>query len=293
AAPDPSALARGAAPQAPAVERTLVLRAGGNRAPLFCVHPAGGLANIYQHLADGLPTDLPVRGLQSREITEGVAEEVSIPRPAADYASAIVEQQPDGPYRLLGFSLGGILALAVTAALESRGERVALLGVVDSDLSLTLPGRRSGAFVTQHIVDMYRTFAREFTVLRRVDPAQLEEPASDLASRVLAEPPGARGAAIVGGLTERGLLAPGTPPPMLERYFSLFDAHVAIVEGFQPPAVRAPIVLWHRGATGNGDSDGVGSWRLLAAGPFEERTVEGSHYDILYSPLVDRLAAEL
>jgi thioesterase domain-containing protein/acyl carrier protein len=293
AAPDTPASVTAAAPQGPAADRILVLRAGGNRAPLFCVHPAGGLANIYQNLAEGLPADLPVRGLQSREIAQGVADEISIARLAADYATEIVEQQPNGPYRLLGFSLGGILALAVTAALEARGERVELLGVVDSDLSLTLPGRRSGAVVTQHIIDMYRTFAREFTLLRRVDPAQLEETASDLASRVLAEPPGARGAAIVGWLTERGLLAPGISPAMLERYFSLFDAHVALVEGFHPVPVRAPIVLWHRGPIANGDSDRVGSWKLLAAGPFEERTIEGGHYDILYPPLVARLAAEL
>jgi hypothetical protein len=140
---------------------------------------------------------------------------------------------------------------------------------------------------------MYRTFAREFTLVRRIDPAQLEEQAADLASRVLAEPPGARGAAIVGWLRGRGLLAPGISPALLERYFSLFDAHVALVEGFQPPPVRASIVLWHRGPAANGDSDRVGPWKLLAAGPFEERTIEGSHYDILYPPLVARLAAEL
>src|SRR5262249_41887381 len=133
----------------------------------------------------------------------------------------------------------------------------------------------------------------EFTVLRPVEPAEFEEPASDLASRVLGEAPGARGAAIVGWLTERGLLAPGISPAMLERYFSLFDAHVALVEGFHPAPVRAPIVLWHRGRTGNPGSERVAPWRPLAAGPFEERTVEGSHYDVLYPPLVARLAAEL
>ena len=53
----------------------------GNRAPLFCVHPAGGLANIYQHLAESLPADLPVQGLQSREIAQGVAD-ADLDRPA-------------------------------------------------------------------------------------------------------------------------------------------------------------------------------------------------------------------
>jgi thioesterase domain-containing protein len=281
--------------QTPSARADLILafRAEGNRLPLFCVHPAGGLANIYQHLAESLPADLPVHGLQSRAIAQGVAEQISLARLAADYATEIVERQPSGPYRLLGFSLGGILALAVTTVLEGRGERVDLLGVVDSDLSLTLPGRRTGAYVTQHIVDMYRTFAREFAPLRRLEPATLEEHATDLASRVLAAPASARGATIVRWLTERGLLAPSVSAALLERYFSLFDAHVALVEGFDPPAVQAPIVLWHRGQASNGESDRIGPWRRCVGSLFEERSIEGSHYDLLYPPLVTRLAAEL
>ena len=293
--PGASAPVTATASQTPSARADLILafRAEGNRLPLFCVHPAGGLANIYQHLAESLPADLPVHGLQSRAIAQGVAEQISLARLAADYATEIVERQPSGPYRLLGFSLGGILALAVTTVLEGRGERVELLGVVDSDLSLTLPGRRTGAYVTQHIVDMYRTFAREFAPLRRLEPATLEEHATDLASRVLAAPASARGATIVRWLTERGLLAPSVSPALLERYFSLFDAHVALVEGFHPPAVQAPIVLWHRGQASNGESDRIGPWRRCVGSLFEERSIEGSHYDLLYPPLVTRLAAEL
>ena len=220
--------------------------------PLFCVHPAGGLANVYQHLAESLPADLPVHGLQSRAIAQGVAEQISLARLAADYATEIVERQPSGPYRLLGFSLGGILALAVTTVLEGRGERVELLGVVDSDLSLTLPGRRTGGYVTRHIVDMYRTFAREFAPLRRLEPATLEEHATDLASRVLAAPASARGATIVRWLTERGLL---------ERQRLAGAARALLL------AVRRP-----RGAgRGVPSAGGAGADRSLASRPGEQR----------------------
>jgi hypothetical protein len=65
------------------------------------------------------------------------------------------------------------------------------------------------------------------------------------------------------------------------------------VEGFRPTPVAAPIVVWHRGPASNGESDRPARWKLLAAGPFEERTIEGGHYDLLYPPLVVRLAAEV
>jgi len=278
---------------APGAERMLAFRRDGARSPIFCIHPAGGLANIYKHLAERLPPDLPVYALQSRAIAEGLAEQRSLGALAADYATQIVERQPNGPYRLLGFSLGGILALAVARALEDRGERAEFLGAIDSDLSLTRATRRTDAYVKRHIVDMYGTFAREFTVLRRLDPQALEQEAADLAARVIAAPASRRSAAIVDWLTEREHLVPGISPALLERYFSLFDAHVALVEGFSAPAVSAPIVLWHRGDCGEGESDRVGAWKCRSDAAFEERRIEGGHYDLMYPPLVERVAVEL
>lgn len=51
---------------------------------------------------------------------------------AADYAEQIRSVQPTGPYHLLGWSLGGVLAHAVATRLEELGEEVALLAVLDA-----------------------------------------------------------------------------------------------------------------------------------------------------------------
>ena len=56
---------------------------------------------------------------------------VSIVAMAADYARHIRRRQPMGPYRLLGWSLGGTLAVAVAQVLESQGQEVELCGLVD------------------------------------------------------------------------------------------------------------------------------------------------------------------
>jgi thioesterase domain-containing protein len=61
---------------------------------------------------------------------------------AADYANEIQRIQPAGPYHLLGWSLGGILAHTVATELQSRGEEVAILAMFDcypSDPSLHGP----------------------------------------------------------------------------------------------------------------------------------------------------------
>ena len=53
-----------------------------------------------------------------------------------DYTQAVAramrEVQPDGPYSLIGFSSGGNLAVEVAALLESQGQKVDTLWVVDS-----------------------------------------------------------------------------------------------------------------------------------------------------------------
>jgi nonribosomal peptide synthetase DhbF len=51
---------------------------------------------------------------------------------AADYLSIIRTIQPTGPYNLIGWSFGGLVAHAMATQLQSVGERVSLLALLDS-----------------------------------------------------------------------------------------------------------------------------------------------------------------
>ncbi|MFE9686712.1 amino acid adenylation domain-containing protein [Streptomyces sp. NPDC006285] len=110
----------------------LPLRSEGDRAPLFTIHPAGGLAWCYAGLTARLGTHQPVYGLQAR----GLAGDKQLPRTlqeeAEDYARQIREVQPHGPYRLVGWSVGGVLAHTVAVLLQKAGEEVELLALLDA-----------------------------------------------------------------------------------------------------------------------------------------------------------------
>ncbi len=109
---------------------SLAIQHGPAGAPsLICIHPADGLAWSYLRLARHLP-DVTVHGLQLM---------VDETRDAADF-EALVEHyvqrvravQPDGPYHLLGWSLGGALAHGVAARLAAQGREIGLLALMDS-----------------------------------------------------------------------------------------------------------------------------------------------------------------
>ncbi|MEV6773797.1 amino acid adenylation domain-containing protein [Nocardia sp. NPDC051030] len=108
-------------------------------APLFCIHPLGGIAWSFAGLAAHLPSDHPLYGLQSPALTPGTPLPDSIEDWARLYVNHIRTVQPEGPYHLLGWSLGGVLAHAMAVQLQAEGHQIALLAMLDSRLSTASP----------------------------------------------------------------------------------------------------------------------------------------------------------
>ncbi|WP_190078552.1 condensation domain-containing protein, partial [Streptomyces daghestanicus] len=110
----------------------LPLRPEGSRRPLFCVHHGTGLSWSYATLLPYLPADLPVYGVQARGLAGPEPLPKTIDEMAADYIEQIRGVQPHGPYRLLGWSLGGVVAQAIACRLQDAGEEVELLALLDA-----------------------------------------------------------------------------------------------------------------------------------------------------------------
>ncbi|MFJ2183120.1 amino acid adenylation domain-containing protein [Streptomyces anulatus] len=110
----------------------LPLRTTGEKAPLFCVHPAGGLSWVYSGLMQHIGADRPLYGLQARGLADPSATlPSSIEEMAADYVTQIRGVQPSGPYHLLGWSLGSLVIHAMATQLRAEGEEVGLLVNLD------------------------------------------------------------------------------------------------------------------------------------------------------------------
>ncbi|MBM7667243.1 nonribosomal peptide synthetase DhbF [Solibacillus kalamii] len=113
-----------------ALNTVLPLRSGEQ--PIFAVHPAGGLSWCYAGLLKNLSPEFALYGIQAK----GIAEDCKLPRSltemALGYIEAIKEIQPNGPYRLLGWSLGGNVVQEMAVQLERQGEELSLLCIMDA-----------------------------------------------------------------------------------------------------------------------------------------------------------------
>ncbi|KJR63083.1 hypothetical protein VY88_23170 [Azospirillum thiophilum] len=99
--------------------------------PLVCVHAGFGTVFDYEPLARRLEGRRGVLAIQSRMLLDPAWRDRSLEEMARDYVDLLRERQPQGPYDLLGWSLGGTLAALMAAELERRGEVVRQLALLD------------------------------------------------------------------------------------------------------------------------------------------------------------------
>ncbi|HEV7369720.1 amino acid adenylation domain-containing protein [Arenibaculum sp.] len=205
--------------------RALVpLQTSGTRAPVFCVHPAGGSAFRYVPLSRCLGTDQPMYGLQASglEPDEPLAE--SVETMAACYVEAVRELRPRGPYRLLGWSFGGLVAYEMAHQLDRAGERVELLALLDTPLP------------------------RIFRDAPGLSPAEV---VAALANQILGPPePGddRSGISTLTGLVEtaraRGLVSPDFTLAQAERMASVVENCIRIGRAYRPPRSSVDLVFF-------------------------------------------------
>jgi thioesterase domain-containing protein len=109
----------------------LPIRLDGTKPPLWCIHPLGGISCGYRGLVKHLH-DRPIYGLQARGFDRTTSLATSIPSMVNDYLEQILAIQKEGPFLLLGWSFGGVVAHAIAAQLQDRGYQVPLLALVAS-----------------------------------------------------------------------------------------------------------------------------------------------------------------
>jgi malonyl CoA-acyl carrier protein transacylase/acyl carrier protein len=105
---------------------------GNSELPIFFIHGAGGDVLVFRDLIHRLGPDLHAYGLQARGLDGEQPFYTRIEDMATQYVQEIQTVQPNGPYLLAGFCMGGTVALEMALQLQAQGQKVALLVLLET-----------------------------------------------------------------------------------------------------------------------------------------------------------------
>ena len=250
----------------------------GNKRPLFLVHPAGGHVFPFLGLAQCLGLDQPCYGLQARGVENGQEPHTRIEDMAACYVEAIQSVQPEGPYLLGGWSMGGEIAFEMAQQLHARGQRVALLALLDARIPSTAENVADEDFEAMLMADVVRYFGLSSDFSESL--ALL--PQDELLARVLEH--GKRA----------GLIPADIEASQAHRLIELCKSDFRASRNYVLHRYPGRVTLFKASENLSGDPiDPTLGWSDWAEGGVDVQIVPGNHATMVYKPNVETLAEKL
>ncbi len=248
-------------------------RANANGLPLFCIHPLIGVSWVYANLLRFIGTETPVYGLQSDGLNTDVDLPTSIEAMATTYVERIRAIQPTGPYNLLGWSFGGLVAHEIAAQLEGAGETVATLTLIDA-----YPLRR-GTMTSSAVNKLWVSAAQAYVGVDsniEIDPEKTSQ--EEIAEKIFSEfdmtsTPIMRKAKLDDKDLQRSVL-------------KVVGNNLSLIEEHNPKTLVSDITIYRAAS----DKDGVvnlmvdhkpGVWKKFTTGAVEEYEFDEHHYGIM------------
>lgn len=268
--------------RSPAGRSPLVkIQAGGPGRPLFLGHPSNGSVFCYRELAKHLGTERHIYGLQSPGLDAEPPGRLGLEEMARGYVEAVRGVQPEGPYLLAGWSMGGVIAYEIAQQLLKRGERIALLALIDI---YPRPARERGEY--DNIAEL-EWFLKELSL-----SFGKEAPVSSEALRRLG--PRERLTYVLEQVRAADFVDAETELPYLRRVLEVFEGNINALMSYEPEPYAGRITLFKTGEPpGESPRAPRVEYNTLAVGGIDVYAVPGEHFTVLREPHVRLLAREL
>jgi amino acid adenylation domain-containing protein len=254
----------------------VALQPDGMRPACFLVHPPGGIVICYQALAQHLGNDRPCYGIRARGLHGETELPASLEEMAAEYVAAIRTVQPQGPYHLSGWSMGGVVAYEMAQQLRNQGQSIGLLALLDT----TIPYNAVNAPYAEDAAQSAREYGLDLTLeeLERLGP---EEQLPYLWEHV----------------RKLGLVDEDAPLPLVQQILDdlkrLFHAHIKLSSDYALRPYPGHLTLFRpQEAPVPVQTIPDRNWGRLAA-TVEVHFVPGQHHTMVKEPHVQVLARKL
>ncbi len=267
---------------APAWSPLIAIQPGGDQPPFLCIHPVGGSVFCYADLATHLGREQPFYGLQSPGL-DGEQEPLNqIEDMAAYYVAAMQTIQPQGPYHIGGWSLGGVVAFEMAQQLHSCGHKVALLALIDSyaPIAIYKPEQMSQAMLLSSFAkDLGGLLGQELSVsVEQLQPLELDAQLNHILEQA----------------NMVNLLLPEVGLQQLRQLFRVFQSNLEAMYRYrlQPYSGRMTLLCASEQVVAVTPDPNHG-WGELAFGGLETHTIPGNHYTIVRSQVLAELLKNL
>jgi thioesterase domain-containing protein len=283
----------------------------GDQPPLFCIHGAKGNLMFCHGLGMYLDADRPVYGIQEPLRWRGWALPSRLEEIAAHYIDVMREVQPQGPYFLMGYCFGGVVAFEMAQQLTAQGETVGGVFLLDPDLPVTysrifktlpqLSQVRGVPFLLRDLETHMLRLSKQTPIgaccyvvtelqkkLQKATPGKLMEKLRELSSSEVASSevasstvPSPASPALAASTPNQAAAAAINPD--VYRFMNYHRAIVNYIPQFYPHPVTLLIT-----ETTYEDFGLWGNWLQLA--PCETKRLPGHHKSILREPDIQKLA---
>ncbi|MFE0018239.1 amino acid adenylation domain-containing protein [Mesorhizobium sp. NPDC059054] len=253
------------------------IRAGNDGAALFCIHPIGGNVMCYAALAQALPSGRAVYGLRAPGLTSATETALtSIDAMAERYIDEIRALQSEGPYNLLGWSLGGLVVQEIARRLAAEGETLGLVAMIDS----AIPQPRPVGF-DKEAAQPFRRFVDDLAASANLNLDLWREELNNLSGEE-------HMAWLAQELTRLGMPAGNAA---LKAVHGVFEAGNKALDQHRPRSTDAAMLLF---AARQRDDlvEMQEEWRNLLSG-IEIVEMDADHYTIMRPPAIDAIAMRI
>jgi len=110
----------------------VTIRATGSKPPVFLLAGIGGSIVNFELLARSLDPDRPVYAIETHGLDRNNGVLTTIEGMARMYLQEIRKIQPAGPYHLVGYSFGGVVAYEMAHQLNASSQEAGIIGLIDT-----------------------------------------------------------------------------------------------------------------------------------------------------------------
>jgi thioesterase domain-containing protein len=217
--------------------------------------------------------------IQSRALGHPEREHPTLTAMSVDYATLVQSVRGRGPYRLLGWSMGGIIAQAVAVELERRGADVTMVGMIDPIVGVgarrSWASRRDSTAALVALIHAFNPLAISPEWLGAHIRVMSAQSASD--DRLLA------------WCEEHGFIASGTLSlDQFSAALRLYQRHLQLVRAQRPSMIAATVWRWWAKPPSSQRGSLTGSEPAA-----REKIIGGDHFSIMRPPYIEAIAADI